>query len=248
MMFDLLRSNGVRWAMLALAERLKLTDPQVRHLFELKKGLPGFNTVAYNRMVWSAYDWREGGEEWSDSAEWKEALVNRFIHPYASSHPVVLEIGPGAARWSTILASHASILHLVDITDVTLQVCREKLAQFRHCHFHLLKDELMSFLPDGSIGFVWSFDVFVHIAPEQTSAYLKSLARIMSPGAIAVIHHPSEGNAKGGFRSSVTNEFFLDALKRNGLTVMEQTAVFGDNNLFNVEHFKDLITVFTRPR
>lgn len=246
-MFDLLRSNGVRWAMLALAERLKLNNPKTRHLFELKRGLPGYNTVAYNRMVWSEYDWSEGGEEWSDSAEWKAALVKRFIYPYASSHPVVLEIGPGAARWSTILANYSSGLHLADITDVTLNVCREKLAQFNHCHYHLITDETMSFLQDSSIDFVWSFDVFVHIAPEETLAYLKSLARVMSPGAVSVIHHPSEGNVKGGFRSSVTNDFFLNALDTNGLKVIEQTDAFGDANLFNVEHFRDMITVFTRP-
>jgi len=218
--------------------------PERRHELERKNKLPGFNTVLYNRQVWSEYNWSKMGEEWTDSTSWKNALVNNFINKYIKPGQVVLEIGPGGGRWTAILAPQASILHLVDITETTLELCRTRLAKHRNCRFHIVTDATLPFISDGTVDFVWSFDVFVHIAPGDTLSYIQSLSRIMKQGGLGVIHHPANGNVRGGFRSSVTNEFFSDALQANGFKVIQQTADIAQEH--NVKHHNDTITVFER--
>lgn len=244
-LLEMLRENGLRWALLAIVERIGLIGPERRHRLERKNELPGFNTVSYNRRVWSEYNWTEMGEEWNDSIDWKNALVTNFILRHFKPGHVILEIGPGAGRWATLLAPMASTLHLVDITETTLGLSKNRLSHHTHCQYHLATDGSLSFLPNGVIDYVWSFDVFVHIAPVDTLEYIHGLSRVMKKGGLGIIHHPADGNVRGGFRSSVTNEFFLNALRSNGFKVVLQTADFGEQD-FGVKHFNDLITVFER--
>src|SRR5262245_54178950 len=41
----------------------------------------GDHSAARNRAVWTEYDWSERGEEWSESPEWKDALVAELLEP-----------------------------------------------------------------------------------------------------------------------------------------------------------------------
>jgi len=76
------------------------------------------------------YDWSGGGEEWTGSAEWKQALIDDVLLPLVPAGAAVLEIGPGAGRWSQVLAAQASRLVLVDVSEEPLRRCRERLTGF----------------------------------------------------------------------------------------------------------------------
>lgn len=49
---------------------------------------------------------------------------------------------------------------------------------------------------DASVDAVWSFDVFGHIAPGDQAAYLSEVARVLTEGGVAIIHH-SDGRNRG---------------------------------------------------
>jgi len=59
-----------------------------------------------NRQLWSSYDWSDGGEEWGPP-EGRRALIDEHLRPRLASEPVIVEIGPGAGRWSAELLPFA---------------------------------------------------------------------------------------------------------------------------------------------
>ena len=249
---DLLRSNGVLWFSLYTLERF---FGWITHYFyiqrinlEIAKHLPGFNTKYYNYKEWSNYNWSNEGEEWTDSKTWKSALLENTIHKYFLPQKSILEIGPGAGRWSGVLAELAQSLTLVDITEVSINRCKEKLKNYSSCKYYVSKGNDLSFLENNSIDYIWSFDVFVHIAPTDTESYMKELSRVLRQNGIGIIHHPAAGGHKGGFRSSTTNHFFRSILTKYQFTVLNQFDSWGENNSFSVKTFDDMITVFKKPK
>ncbi|MBA4058231.1 MAG: hypothetical protein C0490_26175, partial [Marivirga sp.] len=217
-----------------------------RMTLEISRGLPGFNTIDYNFKEWSKYDWSRQGEEWTESEQWKSALVDEIIKAYFKPGGVILEIGPGAGRWSTILAELSSQLILVDMTEKAIELCKYKLDIYSHCEFYRNNGSDLSFLKDDSIDYVWSYDVFVHIAPRDSENYLKGLSLILKKGGIGIIHHPAAGGFKGGFRSSMTNDVFCRLLAKYKFEVIDQKDSWGKDNAFSLQEFQDKITIFRK--
>lgn len=244
---NLIQENGPVWVLLYTLERLLgKTGNRWRVNYEKRHLLPGFNTKFYNHRGWTKYDWSKNGEEWNDSPEWRESIINLIIRKYISGGRI-LEIGPGAGKWSKYLLEIADKLILVDLTETSITLCRKHLNQSDKCEFHVNDGSRLNFIDSSSIDYLWAFDTFVHIAPKETANYLKEISRVLKPGATGVIHHPRNGGHLGGFRSSVTNDFFLAALAKNNLKVITQFASWGPNGEFSVSTHDDLITVFSKP-
>lgn len=250
MVLHLLRKNGVQWLLLYFLERSlgwsTTSFRRVRIDLEIKKKLPGFNTVRYNYQAWSRYNWTGKGEEWTDSEAWKRSLLEETVFKYFLSQKCILEIGPGAGRWSTTLVEISRKLILVDITEVSLDLCREKLSGHPHCQYYRNNGTDLSFLGDATVDYVWSFDVFVHIAPDDAAQYIRELGRVLVKNGIGIIHHPATGGYKGGFRSSVTNEFFCNALTLHGFEIIRQLRHWGKDGVFSLEAFDDRVTIFRK--
>jgi len=83
---------------------------------EEKRELPGEHSVAVNSLVWQTYNWEQGGEEWTWTSKWKQSLVNNVMLKYIEPGKTVLEIGPGAGRWTVVLQGIAKHLILVDLS------------------------------------------------------------------------------------------------------------------------------------
>ena len=72
-----------------------------------------------NRELWSRYDWSGGGLEWGPP-ESRDALIEEHL---PADHETIVEIGPGAGRFSVALADRAERLVLVDVTEEALRRC-----------------------------------------------------------------------------------------------------------------------------
>ncbi len=248
--FQLLISNGPRWFFLYLAERTAgKTSPYFfnkRMNLEIQNRLPGFNTRYYNYKEWNNYDWTREGEEWTDSDEWKTSLIDEIIKPNLKPGGTTLEIGPGAGRWSVVLAELSDQLILVDMTERSIEHCKRRLKMYSNCQFYRNNGTDLSFLEKDSVDFLWSFDVFVHLAPLDIESYLRSLNEILRDGGTGIIHHAAAGGRKGGFRSSMTNTLFCSMLEKYKFEVIRQLDSWGKDGLFNVRQFEDKITIFRK--
>jgi SAM-dependent methyltransferase len=209
------------------------------------------NTAAENDRRWSGYDWSGRGEEWNASSEWKQGLVEDVLERWIPRGAVTLEIGPGGGRWSEVLAEHSSRLVLVDVSKRPLELCQARLGENAAITYVQSSGSDLPGVKDGSIEAVWSFDVFVHVAPRDQADYLTEIARVLVPGGVAVLHHADGRNrgqlpSRAGWRSPMSRGLFAALATERDLRVECQFDSWGPENRYDLSAFADAITVCRR--
>jgi SAM-dependent methyltransferase len=216
-----------------------------------------FNTRQRNAEIWNRHDWSRYGEEWTDDARnyrgldpaaWKARLVAECLERYMPVDGTILEIGPGAGRWTEFLLPRSSALILVDVAARCLTICRDRFGGDQRLQYVLVDpeaDELIGDrVADEGVDAVWSYDAFVHVNPTDTERYISEIRRILKPGGIAVIHHvgrtPTDEDYEVLFRSQMNAEFFADLVTRHGMRLVTQDWDLPHNPT-------DVISVFARP-
>lgn len=240
-----------RLSLQILAQMLREQGPRAAIGFAwlgLRRSLQGRalpHTPEVNRVVWTSYDWSLGGHEWSRTPEWTLSVVEHIVIPNIPEGSRVLEIGPGAGRWTEFLVPRASRVVLVDLTPACLDLCRARFQHAAHVEYLLNDGSDLSAIPANTIDRIWSWDVFVHVRSEEVERYLQHFARILSPGGRGVIHH-SNGARGAGWRSVVPAEEMARLCRAQGLTVVRQFNTWGDGRWMTPLP-TDVITVFEKP-
>jgi ubiquinone/menaquinone biosynthesis C-methylase UbiE len=198
-------------------------------------------TAADNRALWNGYDWSQAGEEWTRSADWKQSIIRDLLLPNIPSGCVALEVGPGGGRWTEILQARVGQLHVVDVAEKPLALCRERFAAATHIDYHLSDGRTLG-VADRSIDVVWSYDVFVHINPLDARGYFREFSRVLKPGGRAVVHHPGaplSADRERRWRSDLTDPMVLEFCRENGFRVLAQTREYVNDG--------DVLTLFEKP-
>lgn len=243
-------AHAARRARSAAGERIldrRLEREQARAVLgPAHRGWSG-NSAGENERRWTGWDWSRLGEEWTASAEWKQALIDDVLLPTIPPGGTVLEIGPGGGRWSAVLAPRAERLVLVDVTPRVLELCRERLGGQPHVSCVLSHGCDLPGVADASVDAVWSFDVFVHVAPLDQAGYLDELARVLRSGGVAAIHHADGRNngalpSRAGWRSPMSAGLFAALAERRGLRVERQLRSWSGGR-HDLGAFGDVVTV-----
>jgi ubiquinone/menaquinone biosynthesis C-methylase UbiE len=245
--------------------RLNRHGPLVRRLQRYLIGLekrrfivgPGtisamHHTTQENWDIWDGWDWSKYGEEWTedvrrfrgmDPEQWRSRLVQEAMVKYAPQGGTILEIGPGAGRWTEKLRELAGRLILADLSQTCLDLCRERLGDDPAVEYVLTDGRSLPEIGDGSVDFIWAYDVFIHINPTDTDRYLSEFARVMKAGGYASIHHAgtyaSAEVARQKFRSHLDAGFFDYLVRKNELVVVRQ-----DDSLAHMPG--DIVSVITK--
>lgn len=247
----LVAENGVRWTAYAAAlgglkKASRFLQGRMAQL-ERRYRLSGRNSAAVNYEYWQRWDWSRQGEEWTPSEEWKQALVDDVMLRHMRPGTTIVEIGPGAGRWTEALQPLAGHLVVVDISDRCIELCEQRFAGATNMEFHVNNGRSLAPVASGSVDGVWSFDVFVHVAPADIAAYLAEIARVMRPGAHAVIHHAAAGRdgdaADLGQRSNMTAERFTELARQQGLALIEQFDSWGPDGQYKLTEIWDVVSV-----
>lgn len=244
-----LKINGLRWTMCfsvrhVLTEMLRVIE-RITQRLEAKYHLPGTNSIAENNLKWNMYRWERGENEWTPSEEWKEALIEEVMLKNISPDHVVLEIGPGFGRWTRKLIEISRRVIVVDVTEKCIDHCRQLFRDKDNIEFHINDGRSLDAVSDNSIDFIWSFDVFVHIEPEDIECYLIEFQRILKEGGLIIIHHGIVGRTDLNWRSSLTLKMFLDLLDQHKFTLVEQLTSWGEGDEFKVAA-SDTISIFKK--
>jgi len=205
------------------------------------------NSVAENEQRWEGWDWSSLGEEWTASPEWKQGLIDEVLLRVIPEGGTVLEIGPGGGRWSVVLAPRAKRLVLVDVAQRVLDLSRERLGPLDTVSYVLSSGADLPGVDDGSVDAIWSFDVFVHVAPLDQARYLGEIARVLRPGGVAAIHH-ADGRNRGqlqsrlGWRAPMSAGLFAALAEERGLALREHIRSWSGGR-HDLGAFGDVITV-----
>ena len=210
------------------------------------------NTIANNLKAWSNWDWSQQGEEWSNSPDWKESLIKHVLLPNVPINSSILEIGPGAGRWTEALIPRAKKLTLVDLTPVCIELCKKRFKNFNNIDYFINDGKDLSFIQSLSIDCIWSWDVFVHISAIDIWNYIIQFERILSPGGTGIIHHSKKGKNDIGWRSDMTAKKMEIYCNKIGLQLIKQFDSWDDEKVHiwpNLPPHKgpDIISIFQKP-
>lgn len=149
---------------------------------------------------------------------------NRFVLPYVHPDRKAVEIGPGGGRWTRYLLGFEEII-AVDYNQPLL----DKLAEtYRVPYLRPRKNSGTDFpgVESKSIDFVFSFGVFVHLAPEVIQAYFNEIKRVLKTDGCAVIQYSDKRKARAqelgeGF-TDTTPDVIRGWLRDRGLKILEE--------------------------
>ena len=230
-------SSGIAEASFAKLQRVKLEEQ-----------LPGTSGLKANKEIWENWNWDGGGEEWTPSLEWKESLINNVLRQYIRPGGHILEIGPGAGRWTGVLVEMADTFTAVDIAESCIRICRQQYGDKPGTTFLVGNGQDLAGIADATIDSIWSFDVFVHINVGETARYVNEFKRVMRSGSVGVVHHGRDGGLSGGWRSNLTSAAFRGLLQGAGFRVLREFQTWQDSGKeYPVGLYQDEITVFSMP-
>ncbi len=213
-----------------------------------ERGLPGTSSLMANKTIWESWDWNKtGGDEWTLSKEWKESLIKNVIHKYIPDGGHILEIGPGAGRWTGVLVEMASQFTGVDISDPCIKICKDKFGNHADRKFLIGSGKDLSEIRTESIDALWSFDVFVHINTAEVASYIHEFRRVMRHGSIGAIHHGINGGINGGWRSDLMTADLHGFLKKENFDIIDHFETWNDRGLvYPVGLYRDELTIFQK--
>lgn len=238
------------------------------------------NSIENNKILWDEkYRWEKNGDEWTGQAvkckmpyeDWKQSLFRNLILPHLHQKKIVLEIGAGYGRWSSLLATGVDTLFLVDLSSNCIEFCKKLFVGQSHIKYLVNDGKTLSGIEDSSIDFVWSYDTFVHIDKNIIDSYLSEIYRVLHSGGCAIIHHPGRNhfflflgfirhlgwlgnwfyrlismqqlNDIDGWRSNISGQMFKNLAKKNGLVIIEQIKYWDKKNKIGVPRFNDCISI-----
>lgn len=249
----MLQENGLLWLAIMgvyyISSGVATISFQRATSLRNRKKLPGLNSSFANKHIWEHWDWNDRGDEWTLSPEWKESVVRTFLIPTFTNRSAILEIGPGAGRWTEYLIDKCDRLIGVDISETSVRECKRRFRDHPNARFEVGNGENLGCIESGSVNGIWSFDVFVHINKQQFKSYVSEFARVLKPGGVGLIQHGSVAGAAGGWRSDVRASDVLEFLLSNGLIVDRQIQNWDDNGQkFDAGLYQDAITCFRKPQ
>ena len=203
------------------------------------------------------------------SDEFAEQLGSR-IRQYTNWKYPCLEIGPGDGFWTDNLVG-SDPLYLVDIhkefLDQTLQkyldIYKKRIRTYLIGSAAQNSEYNVGMLPDGQIGFIFSWAVFDYIPYQQAKSYIESCVKSLRPGGVMLFsyndcdYYKNAAAAEGGLRAWMTKKLLGQIFDDLGLELIGFFNSDGFNHnwaeikkpghLYSMKTTQPLFNINTRP-
>ena len=200
-------------------------------------------------------DCRHLGDEWGAG---HRERYQRFFLPHIPNHSRVLEIGPGGGRMTEELLSNLSHLTCLDVAPRMLDRIRQRFGERPDLELVEGDGKSLRPLPDGSMDSVVSYDVFVHLEPEDIYAYLIEIRRVLRSGGTGMLNFANLLSTKGfekflsEYRNFLGGHRSLGKFSRMCVPIMDAFMRSLDLTvlLFDEENFvggRDAFVAFQKP-
>src|SRR5262249_17276676 len=118
-------------------------------------------------------------------------VVEELAGPYLGRSVDVLELGCGGGKYSMRLAPRSRSLTCTDISAEMIAQTRATLmtnSLDENAEYRQLNGIDFEGIPSNSIDFVFSYDVQLHLQPQNVFSYLLDARRILRAGGIFMLH------------------------------------------------------------
>jgi len=183
------------------------------------------DTIHLDMLTTGKRDGEVYGMHWGDpqGMPYLRFVRDQYVMPYLDPDHHALEIGAGGGRWTRYLLTFER-LYIVDFHQELLE---ELAANFRVPSIVPIKNTGTDFpsVPAGSIDYLFSFGVFVHLDIDLIRAYLANMKPLLKPAANVVLQYSDktkqEARDNKGF-SENTPDIMRGMVLDAGYTVLEE--------------------------
>jgi 2-polyprenyl-3-methyl-5-hydroxy-6-metoxy-1,4-benzoquinol methylase len=193
------------------------------------------------RDSWSTYprDWKRDpkinlgvdtlGEEWG-GPEFADYLVD-LVSPHLGEDVDVLELGCGGGKFSQRMAPRCRSLVCTDISPAMIDHTRANLTARgigSNVTYQVLNGIDFSGVPSASADFIFSYDVLLHVQPQNVFSYLLDARRVLRDGGVFMLHQinlASEGGMShffGQYVGGTWKHAFDDPRRRGHIYFMSE--------------------------
>jgi SAM-dependent methyltransferase len=206
------------------------------------------SNVEWNRQRWGqpagwtdqdqfGYRWGKGIQQTAGDVA---ARADQLFRPWTQNryNLRILEIAPGAGRFTAELIRYAGELVLVDLNEAAIETCRQRFRYYPTPITYLTTTgRSLDMVPGGEFDVIACYDSMVHMHPEIIESYVSQLSRMLAVGGFAWLDHSGKGRRDLGHRSDMTTSMMRAFAKEAGLIV--ETQVFRNS--------WDCISVLRKP-
>ncbi len=155
-------------------------------------------------------------------------LDEKVFKPFLGTCDVIVEIGPGAGRFTDVLVPKCRTLHAVDTSPAMLEQLRERFGERNGVVYHPSDGRGLAMLEDESADAVFSYGVFVHLQHWDIFNYLTEIERILKPGGKALLQHSNTFSELGWkrFRREVRGQ--LNRHKRHKTFILNSPEIMAE--------------------
>jgi 2-polyprenyl-3-methyl-5-hydroxy-6-metoxy-1,4-benzoquinol methylase len=129
------------------------------------------------------------GEEWG-GPKFADRIIE-LVGPYLGSEVDVLELGCGGGKFSRRLAPRCRSLLCSDISAEMIDHTRTTLsarALAENVDYRVLNGVDFSGVADESADFIFSYDVQLHLPPENVFSYVRDARRVLRDNGVFMLH------------------------------------------------------------
>jgi len=127
------------------------------------------------------------------SGEVAVRALQPFVHPEA----VALEIGCGIGRLLRPLSKHCRQVIGVDISAQMIAKARDYLDEVSNATLIVGDGASLAGVEDGSVDFVYSLLVLIHVDKRSAYRYLAEIQRVLKPGGLALLQFQNMMSERG---------------------------------------------------
>jgi 2-polyprenyl-3-methyl-5-hydroxy-6-metoxy-1,4-benzoquinol methylase len=162
------------------------------------------------RLAWSRYpeEWKSDpalsmgaetlGDEWG-GPEFADRIIE-LVGPYLGPQVDVLELGCGGGKFSRRLAPRCRSLLCSDISSEMIDHTHATLSARglgENVDYVVLNGLDFSGVPDESADFIFSYDVLLHLPPENVFSYMCDARRVLRDNGILMLHQVNLASQAG---------------------------------------------------
>ena len=165
------------------------------------------------------------GDEWTKANEIgidvpEDQIVSyldqKIFEPFLNGCDVMLEIGSGGGRFTSVLLPKCKRLIATDTSPSMLSLMKKRFREDGKIEYVQLDGRGLGAIPDDSIDAVFSYGVFVHLQHWDIYNYLREIRRVLKPEGRALIHHSNTFSELGWKRFNGEVPSSLDKPKLPG--------------------------------